>query len=915
MSTEGQQYLIRDEIIEQLRKIPAKSIRGLFSKITLGNNYIQLKESIIETTKYLSDNCKFTERLYHLAHNLDSPPLCKSCKCNYTKFEYFDKGYRSFCSNECSKSYVKRRDLSITNYLSREEILEQLKRVSIDSINELVPKITLGNNYIQLKESIIETTKYLSDNCKFTERLYHILNGLTSRPLCKNCQQNYTKFKHFNRGYLNFCSNECSTEYLKERDESITNHLSREEIIEEFQKIPAQTILELIPKITLRNSKILLKESIIEATNYLPNDCKFTERLYHILNGLTSRPVCPKCQRNYLNFENFTKGYFQNCSSTCAVLIKKQVEPYIARMFLREEIIEQLRKIPVKSAKDLALKITRNFDYFHLKESIIGVTNYLPEDCRFTERLYHLAHNIESRPLCKNCKNNYVNFKHFKGGYNLFCSDKCSKSYVKRRDLSITNYLSREEILEQLKKFSTNNIDGLIRSINFAVEHKLLKESIIEATNYLPIDCRFSERIYQLINNLTSRPLCKTCKQNYITFKDFHNGYHRFCSETCSRNDPEVKEKTIQTWKENWGEDHPLKSKAVRKKISQARFSNDYKYMSSPERIGEGYKLVTPLEEYEGVTRKYLNFKHKKCGHIFEYIIQDGRKPHCPKCYANMSRFEEEVRQFCEQHFDNLIYNSKQIIPPLEIDIYIPDINIAIECNGVYWHSDQFKNKDYHHQKYLNCAKQNVWLLQIFEDEWKDKRELVKSYLLNTFVKSPNTIQSSQCEIYEIPQEFTDRFLNHNHLEGSIKGTHYGLVYNNNLVSLISVGPILNNSKYNLGIYRFCDARDTKVVGGLSKLVDHVKQNHQSTNLAAYIDLRYSSVAKDLVEAGFKYVQLTDPTFSYVKGQKRYPPPKSVEEAQLLVESYDPDKSIEENMINNNFFKIFDSGYAIFENT
>ena len=757
---------------------------------------------------------------------------------------------------------------------------------------------------------------------------------------------------------------------------------TREELKQRIGRVSGTNIKSLVGKISQADRYSSLKRDIIEATSYLPEDCKFTERLYQILNDLDSRPLCKGCQINYTKFDRFTKGYRPFCSKKCPSLYIQRRDESITEYLSREQISEQLKLIPAENLTILVSNIVQVAQYKLLKESIIEVTNYLPEDCKFIERIYQIIYSLDSRPLCKNCQNNYVGFKNFKFGYYSFCSNRCFKTYAKERDESITEYLSREEIVEYLKYFSMDNIKTFIIKITQTQKYKVVKESIIKVTSYLSTDCTFSERLYHIVNNLTSRPVCKICKQNYVNFKDFYRGYHSHCSTgNCGQNDPEVKEKAKQTWQQNWGEDHPMKVKSFREKIeqtnlerwgskcpfsspiirekiqqtwqdkwgadnpmkakevhekakqtcqkhwgedypmkcsiprekaSQTNLKNNYKYMSSPERLGEDYELVTPLEEYKSIKYNKLKFKHKKCGHIFDYSIANGKEPLCPKCYANFSRFEESVRNFCEQHFENITYNSRQIIPPLEIDIFIPQLNIAIECNGVYWHREEVKGKDYHLQKYVECAKRNIRLIQIFEDEWKHKQKLIESILLNAFGKSETIVDATQCQIYKIPQDLADKFLNHCHLEGSFTGTHYGLIFDNNLVSIISTAPISNNSKYNLGIYRFCDMRNTKVIGGLETLIDHIKRNHTNHNLAAYVDLRYS-IGEELSNVGFKYSHLIEPTFSYVKSNQRYPPPHSIEEAQSLLESYDLTKSIEENLNDNNFFKIYDSGYAIFE--
>jgi len=62
---------------------------------------------------------------------------------------------------------------------------------------------------------------------------------------------------------------------------------------------------------------------------------------------------------------------------------------------------------------------------------------------------------------------------------------------------------------------------------------------------------------------------------------------------------------------------------------------------------------------------------------------------------------------------DKTILNNKN----KEVGIYLPEYKIGIEFNGLYWHSELYKEKNYHLNKTEECEKQGVELIHIFEDE------------------------------------------------------------------------------------------------------------------------------------------------------------------------------------------------------
>jgi len=112
----------------------------------------------------------------------------------------------------------------------------------------------------------------------------------------------------------------------------------------------------------------------------------------------------------------------------------------------------------------------------------------------------------------------------------------------------------------------------------------------------------------------------------------------------------------------------------------------------------------------------------------------------CPSC-ANeikykVSKGESEVKKFIQSIYDGEIRKDRKILNGREIDIYLPDLKIGIEFNGLYWHSITENNdKKYHLSKYIQCKDKGILLIQIFEDEWKFYRKKVERRLENRITK------------------------------------------------------------------------------------------------------------------------------------------------------------------------------------
>jgi hypothetical protein len=108
-----------------------------------------------------------------------------------------------------------------------------------------------------------------------------------------------------------------------------------------------------------------------------------------------------------------------------------------------------------------------------------------------------------------------------------------------------------------------------------------------------------------------------------------------------------------------------------------------------------------------------------------------SKKYGCPKCSRIISRKEEELYEFvcATAGKENVIQHTRDVISPLELDIYIPSSSIAVEFDGLRWHSEEFEpSPSYHLNKTKMCEEKGVRLLHVFEDEWDFKKDVIKTY-------------------------------------------------------------------------------------------------------------------------------------------------------------------------------------------
>ena len=159
------------------------------------------------------------------------------------------------------------------------------------------------------------------------------------------------------------------------------------------------------------------------------------------------------------------------------------------------------------------------------------------------------------------------------------------------------------------------------------------------------------------------------------------------------------------------------------------------------DNLRHSYEFVKELfekENYKLLSKKYKNNSSKllvECPEGHQYKIryhnfQQGQR--CPICWEleTYSQAEKDCLDIVRQIIPdkNVIENDRtQIINPktgryLELDIYIPSLNKAIEFNGEYWHKSNYsKFKD--NQKIKQCKKRGIDLLIIKYQDWVNNRE------------------------------------------------------------------------------------------------------------------------------------------------------------------------------------------------
>ena len=380
----------------------------------------------------------------------------------------------------------------------------------------------------------------------------------------------------------------------------------------------------------------------------------------------------------------------------------------------------------------------------------------------------------------------------------------------------------------------------------------------------------------------------KTCKEKYNdeNYKNIEKqketNLERYGFEHVIMN-KDIQEKRKRTWIENYGEEHPMKNnKTIDKKRETSKQLYDNENFNNIEKTLRTIKNKNIEKLKNKFNLDVIDYKDGlffiKCekGHTYKsdynliYIRNKYNSIFCTICNpigVQYSDSEKQILDFIKESYNGeIIENNRNIINPYELDIYLPDLKLAFEYNGLYWHSELYRNKNYHKMKYESCKEKNIQLIQFFDDDWNLSKDIVKSMILNKLNKTPNKIYARNCQINEIKDnELVRNFLIENHIQGYVKSTiKLGLFHNSELVSLMTF--IKNGENYELN--RFCSKIYHNIIGSSSKLFKYFINNFKYNNIISFSNNLYSN-GDVYFKLNFKKIKDLKEDYSYIKNNKR----------------------------------------------
>ena len=601
---------------------------------------------------------------------------------------------------------------------------------------------------------------------------------------------------------------------------------------------------------------------------------------------------------------------------------KKKIAPEIAYpyFFKKERFDEAKNKIYRKNSTEINSAITRQ-KWFKLSPFYIDIVQKTQfcNNASFSERFYCYINGLNSIPVSP-ISGKQLKWVKTKGRYSTGADTSESalltitqskiekfKAKISSRNKKIKETFYKSYISNDYKLYTKDELKKLIEKliqvkdygrkgkwvgIEDYVSNKDFLCSLMYFTNefkeYIK-DNDWSQRLYIVYYDFNNTLLSHIKNYNkYPFYKNFTSGY------------------TLE---------NPNKFLDLRKKHKKEWQNIIY---------NQGFDVIE--DNYLDSDIKWGVLKCHKCGGEFKRRLDNGRYYditcyHCEK-ENGVSNLEKSLRDEISNFYKGeIIFNDRKILEGKELDIFIPDKKIAIELNGVLWHSfgstwpnnldNEKVEKSKHYDKYKQCEKLGIQLLQFTDIDYHNKKEIILSILKAKLGISDKRIYARKCEVREIPKKQKTDFCNANHLQGDGHSqVDYGLFYNNELVSVMSFGKRkITKSAPKMEIIRYCNKLSYNIIGGASKLLKYFIKNNNCSNLITYSDNSISdgNVYKLL---GFSLVKETKWNYWYLSPTNNH---KLLHRSNFMRHKLNTDLTEKEEMYNRGYRRYYDAGNKVFE--
>lgn len=167
----------------------------------------------------------------------------------------------------------------------------------------------------------------------------------------------------------------------------------------------------------------------------------------------------------------------------------------------------------------------------------------------------------------------------------------------------------------------------------------------------------------------------------------------------------------------------PIKAAEWKRKLSELRkgkhHSEEQKRKISESMKGKHHSDETKRKMTEAKKGKHLSEETRK-------KLSEAAKNRKPQ---HRSKGEKEMVSFIRSIYNGVILeNDRELLNGWELDVYLPELGLAFEYNGEYWHSiKEIRDRDV--QKIIRCHAKGIELFHIWESDWSHNNQETKDFI------------------------------------------------------------------------------------------------------------------------------------------------------------------------------------------
>lgn len=379
------------------------------------------------------------------------------------------------------------------------------------------------------------------------------------------------------------------------------------------------------------------------------------------------------------------------------------------------------------------------------------------------------------------------------------------------------------------------------------------------------------------VDNVSKAPEIKLKLSEVMRTDDYLKGREQTCIDRYGHSIPmrsdEVKAKQRQTCIDRYGmAGHPHSVSDFAKMMTDSsKVSRYIEFRNDPK------NYIKDNFDYTPTARELANHLGVTDTPVYDILVANDCQDLVVRTF---SRMEDEVCNFLKSIKKDIKIerDNRTIIKPQEIDIYLPEYKIGIECNPAATHNSSVtdpwgaepKYYKYHQIKSISANDAGVFLFHIFGYEWQNKQEIIKSMIANLLHLNSESFGARETYIEEISYQECKQFLDANHRQGNTSAKiRLGLKLNTTgeLISVMTFNHVRNtigykqdSSQNDWELSRFCNKLNTSVPGSASKLFKHFIKSHPSCKIVSFSDVAHTR-GNLYFKLGFNKLSMSSPGY------------------------------------------------------